>query len=868
MTDFQDLLQDAEQMTAMIDKENADFPRLQRTLSQIYEVGKKRLAKSSNYVTSSETNEINASILLAGKGIDAPKLTQTIENLQLPESFVIKKTQQPVATILGEKLAEPENYERLSSFESFKEADIESFLKSERELALMTVIEEVRQQTLDQIEDMFYEHNESEWQKQKQKLMQEMLGSFSPDIAAISTMAVTINSRSASKASMHGRTLMSDIELEFSRVVYGYNQNIIEKEHSKPDLMNEFISLAHRISDPYILEAWNTLYFMTDISKIKSYSFDVNKAINQEQQRHYLDRDNSIQIQKHFVNQAIIYLEYCFKELIQKAVNANLKQAKLGGALGTLSLVSGYLRLSQSEKYHRNHEEVFDDKQPLWPTIYLCLRCGDLEAAHSVAAKAKKEDIAIYFEELIREKTAEKNNSSSSSRAHLSISSENKLKAEYKNRIKRSNEAYKRAVYCYLARMNGEDESLSDALDNVDDFLWFKLNSISITSGSIDSKQSQSQLNASLNSSFNNGLGSASMASNSSGSTQEAVLTFQEFQKKLSVDFGEKYFVGSSRNPFIYLQVLLLTSQFELAIEFMLKYDTLIVHAVHMAIALFERQMLNLNLSSSSSQLVTFSGDNNKSFRRINFPALIKIYTKKFESTDPREAVQYYYFLRNLPIPNNESSTETKLTRNFFAQYISELALETREFELMFGKLEKNSIRRPGLLDKYIDDEQVSFIIGQVADEVENKGMIEEAIRLHDLCKQHQRVLELCNKLIGDVAAEPNVANSARERIKELSFAIAIRYKTEMNMATRAVPQSIIKTFYLLVDLMTFFDLYYSESAEIAYETLNKLNILPITTANVEIKMKEFISFNEEVFLIFYENNYLLKFSIFLISYL
>ena len=80
MADFQDLLQDAEQMTAQIDKENTGLPRLQRTLSQLFEVNKRKLTRQANYMTT-DASEINASILLAGKGIDAPRLTQTIENL-------------------------------------------------------------------------------------------------------------------------------------------------------------------------------------------------------------------------------------------------------------------------------------------------------------------------------------------------------------------------------------------------------------------------------------------------------------------------------------------------------------------------------------------------------------------------------------------------------------------------------------------------------------------------------------------------------------------------------------------------------------------------------------------------------------------
>lgn len=32
--------------------------------------------------------------------------------------------------------------------------------------------------------------------------------------------------------------------------------------------------------------------------------------------------------------------------------------------------------------------------------------------------------------------------------------------------------------------------------------------------------------------------------------------------------------------------------------------------------------------------------------RRLNFIRLLMLYTRKFEATDPREALQYFYFLR------------------------------------------------------------------------------------------------------------------------------------------------------------------------------------------------------------------------------
>lgn len=56
--------------------------------------------------------------------------------------------------------------------------------------------------------------------------------------------------------------------------------------------------------------------------------------------------------------------------------------------------------------------------------------------------------------------------------------------------------------------------------------------------------------------------------------------------------------------------------------------------------------------------------------RRLNFVRLLMLYTRKFESTDPREALQYFYFLRD----EKDSQGE-----NMFLRCVSELVIESRE---------------------------------------------------------------------------------------------------------------------------------------------------------------------------------------------
>jgi len=121
-------------------------------------------------------------------------------------------------------------------------------------------------------------------------------------------------------------------------------------------------------------------------------------------------------------------------------------------------------------------------------------------------------------------------------------------------------------------------------------------------------------------------------------------------------------------------------------------------------------------------------------------------------------------------------------------------------------------------------------------------------------------VLELCNEQISHVVTDVNAPNSARDRLKQMVFSIAMRYKTEVHTSLKPVKKSTISTFYLLTDLMTFFDLYHSENWELAFDTLNKLSVLPRTSINVDSTVKEFNSYSEEVKRIIFFNIFLRSF--------
>ena len=71
--------------------------------------------------------------------------------------------------------------------------------------------------------------------------------------------------------------------------------------------------------------------------------------------------------------------------------------------------------------------------------------------------------------------------------------------------------------------------------------------------------------------------------------------------------------------------------------------------------------------------------------------------------------------------------------KDLFNTCVSELVMETREFEMLLGKIQPDGSRKLGCVDKFQKD--MAEVIGFVAAEAERRGLSEDSIRLYDLAK-------------------------------------------------------------------------------------------------------------------------------------
>ncbi|XP_042895519.1 nuclear pore complex protein Nup93 [Parasteatoda tepidariorum] len=650
--------------------------------------------------------------------------------------------------------------------EPIRETDIQGFLKNERENAMLSVIEESKKATFAKADKVIWETLQSEWEQEKMKILNALLGPSNE------LLDVTPDNKSFMSETMNlnSRSTMDNTEMMYAKELSLYNEQVV-RGGIKCNLAEKFHSYFKNLDDKKVVELWEMVRIMTDLP------LKADKDV--------LTSRTSLLMKTSLIKQARKYLEEKYFEFIQGIVYGNLLQAELGSRPGAYYNIRSFLKMKIPIP-PAGLEDGLIEGNPVWAVLYYCLRCGKIDAAIDAARNAG-DCLKDFLPFLIEYGENEEH--------RLRPNSESQVKLQYRRTVRSSPDPFKRAVFCLLGRVT--DDSNPDVMDKTDDYLWMKLCLLRP-----DEEET--------------------------GNVPQDSLTFPQLQSQLLEEYGESHF-NAYNQPFLYFQVLFLTAQFEAAIEFLFRIDSLRCHAVHIAIVLYELNLLAIPASCNAPLL---SKDGKAPMRRLNLSRLLTMYTKKFESTDPREALQYFYVLRDLKSNRGIS---------LFMACISELVLETKEYEMLLGKIEPDGCRKPGAVDKFLTDTQA--IIEIVATDSESKGLYEDAIKLYDLAKKHEKVIEILNKLMSQVTPEMNVLGSNRQRLENIALSIAERYKIQGHSAN---PET-SATFFLLLDLMSFFNFYHKNQHTQALDMIKALKLLPFNNQEVEQKVTAFSTYSEEV---------------------
>lgn len=714
-----DLLHKAEQLTAIIDG-NIEMPRIERNLKQLLEASDQMYTRTTTS-SAKDANDVRASVLLGSKGFDLQKVSQQLESLN--------QMKKPI------------------QIETETDSDIQGFLKKEYENAIVKNIENVRSSTIE-ISDKFYlNYIQKEWNDQKTRILNALVG---PDEIKDMNFDLTIDSLNV-RTSPHQQSpqrtklyfdktfidkssisSMNASEMAFAQEVVKYVDQVVNTS-IRTDLTETFCTVARNIiGESLVIDLWSMVSSL------------LSSNIPEIAQKDPLMRRQNFKLNLHFLNKSCHYLEQKFIQTMQGIVNDPIGQNISSDVI--YRLVKDYLNIktpfySSNSSFNLgiSSKDVWEDGTvdgiPVWCFVFYCLRAGSIDAAIQVAQKISNHSLKNELTNILRDYKV-------SHDGYLSRKTEEALRLTYQKSVRLSNDVFKKSVYSIFARC-AHDEFDPQIFDKVDDFLWIKLKKVSFN----DSENEQF-LTTSI-------------------TTSADQFDLCKFKKEIIEELGENYFEAQEQ-PFLYFRALFLTLQWEAAIEFLFRFDAYRCYALHIALALHEK---NLIVPSQHIKLSILSRSPNDpvDIQRLNLAKLISIYTKKFEITNTIDVVYYYYFLHNIHTPSEES---------LFNSYVSQLVRETKNYDLLLGYISTEGVRVPGAIDKFNQD--VSVIITKVAIDLEKDGYFEDAVQLYDLAGNHSKVLSLLNKMLSPLVAQQKNVDSKRNRIEEFAIRIAERYNLIM----------------------------------------------------------------------------------------
>lgn len=481
------------------------------------------------------------------------------------------------------------------------------------------------------------------------------------------------------------------------------------------------------------------------------------------------------------------YLEDRYKTYMSNIVNENLAHADRGGVPGTYPLVRSFVGLRLQGEYLGLRDGNIDDR-PLWPMVYYCLRSGD----YAAAIYCLKKSCLPEFNEVIALLEAKLRKPNGSEITKL----EENIRFSYRRFVRNETDPFKRIIWSVLGCCDASDEH-SEVARTADDYLWLKLSLVRVDYNKDD------------------------------------YIKYNDLQQMILEEYGESHY-DAFNQPHLYFQVLALTGQFEAAIEFLTRIERFKIHAVHIAIALNELYFL-AGPHDTSAPLIFIDPADPKPARRLNLARLIMIHVKKFELNCPNEALHYFYHLRSYTDSKGES---------LFKVCVADLAIETKEYETILGKVQHNGIRTKGLVDQFtntnISADQIAQMVG---DNLVKKGLCEEAIDIYDIANNQEEILSFLCTMLSQVVQSVGEPDSLRSRLKDRAVLFADRFSREGYRCSAALVGSFLK----LKELLTFFDLYHAKEYPQALKVLNELQIIPFNADEIVDRVKTFKALTADV---------------------
>jgi nuclear pore complex protein Nup93 len=477
-----------------------------------------------------------------------------------------------------------------------------------------------------------------------------------------------------------------------------------------------------------------------------------------------------------FLQGTLNFLHDQYKDIIFRELSFKSSSVEIGGDPNLQSNIVGYLSLLYPNGYPTDLERG-SGKYPIFAFLYFCLRTGNLEAAIDAAKKEEMPDIVNML------------------KSRFEVGGTMPTNLSVVNSMGNTKDPYKLLLLNIFARLDPNKGYNTIPRWSVQDWLWFQLQMLG-------SKKTQASKEFNL----------------------------YELQRQVE-KYGASHFNRDGKNPFLYFQILLMTQQFELAIDYGINnIQTQYVDIIQIAVSLYYYGMLNLHQNSFMFR----PASSKEPVPAINIANILSRYVKFLTTARLIGAAVDYSVLIRDPIQRKQS--------------LQELALETREFMVLFGEKEgnggQNQVKR-GILSAYLSPQELKDIILHCAKTLENENRTSDAILILDLADGYSEVFRILIDNLGTMLI-PN-ASYDRDRRVLIEFTDSIFSSYTSSGAMQSIEPKRKATLHTLCHLISFFNLFATEDYAEALKYIIKLDIIPFHQSDLDPMVSAFKSLDQSV---------------------
>ncbi|KAJ1981318.1 nuclear pore complex subunit [Dimargaris verticillata] len=827
------LLEDSQRLTSHIAA--SDVPSLQRGLDQL-ESDSKRLVSRS--ILDNPGLDPQSHLLLTSGGVDPERLTQAAHKFNLSAAF------EPV--------------------QSIPDTDVDGFLQYQREQLIINAIESGYRETCQDFEQASERALRADWQRAKNRLLEELgqhpVGGSVGAQATVGrhddglepgTTAGMFRRRARSTSSLQLNPRM----LRYATAVRDLNDRRLGRHRCT--VVNLFEHVAEQLTGDdkahQVVACWRLLATLLDERPEAAGVLADHELHEAEFRDAYTNASYaspaSVQVRNHFIQGAQTYLQDQFMQYIDKTLAQFPHEAHMGGVPSVHNKIRAYLNIKLNRNASLQAQLEKDQDQAVWAHLYYLFRVGRIPDAleyamqHETFLVRSERNFLTYLKAFVDDEDH-----------RLPKTLRDRIHADF-NRYTRNThdgvDPFKFALMKIIGRCELGRKSVSEVIQATEDYVWLQLALIRESATGEEHPDDQYSL--------------------------------RDLQRLLT-RFGPNHFNPNGSNPILYFQVLLLSAQFEQAINFLLQHESYRVEAVHFAIALAYYGLIRptpLNLQMGALDYLTVAPDTEGvEMDYLNVNRIVTDYTYRFSAKDCGDALQYVLLLCLPGLLNPTQPDRAQYQRNLCHEALLALILDSGDFVGLLGDINRDGTRTPGLLEQYKslipgDDgdyhhghpptsDLLIRITKQAAERCHQDGRLADAIMLFNMAEEYDTVVVVMVRQLGEILSNPAeryqiakgsseasgmdssnadssagvprgalrlgltaLTNLSAPEVKRMAEKILGYYMQQPHIQTTIQPKH-RETCSLLIRLLDFMAAYEADRVEVALTIIEKLNLIPL----------------------------------------